>query len=198
VVAVIQSGMVSFHPALEPLMGPIDDLQPHPQNYNNGDTDEIGNSILTNGMYRPVYFQKSTGYILAGNHTWTECKELGAEIIPRIELDVDDVTALRILTGDNLIAALARPDRAMLLNILEIIDRESGLMGSGAKPEDLELLRKLSEIPLDHDEFGQWPTICVQVPPHVKNAYYTMTESAQGDRERFELLLRLAGWNGKK
>jgi hypothetical protein len=42
-----------------------------------------------------------------------------------------------------------------------------------------------------------WPTVCFQIPPHVKRAFYDMTEVAGGDRERFELMLRLAGWDGR-
>lgn len=194
----IRSGMVQFHDALEPLLAPIDNCQPHPDNYNNGDVEEIGASMETNGMYRPVFVQKSTGYIIAGNHTWVTCKEYDATVIPQVVLDVDDMTAHRIMVADNKIAALARPDNGLLLQILEKIHEDDSLYGTGFKESELEVLRQLAEIPLESDDFAQWPTICVTVPPHVRSAYFDMTEAAVGDRERFELLLRLAGWNGKK
>jgi hypothetical protein len=69
-------------------------------------------------------------------------------------------------------------------------------VGTGYDEYDVEVLQNLAKIPLDHDEFGQWPTLTFQVPPHVRSAFYDMTAEAAGDRERFELLLRLAGWPG--
>jgi ParB/Sulfiredoxin domain len=192
----IHSGLVQFHGDLAQLMQPIDSIQPHPRNYNNGDLDAIGESIEVNGMYRPLYVQTSTGYILAGNHTWHACKALGATDVPVLYLDVDDTTAFRIMVADNRVAALAEPDNALLLELLDELAATDTLHGTGYEPHDHEVLKKLAEIPNAYDEFATWPTICVQVPPHVRRAYHHMTEAAVGDRERFELMLRLAGWDG--
>src|SRR5262245_41504344 len=147
-------------------------------------------------MYRPVFVQKATGYILAGNHTWHACKMLGATEIPVVLLDVDEHTALRIMLADNRTAALAEPDNALLLDLLDKLAENDSLHGTGYKEFDREAIRKLTEIPPDYAEYATWPTICVQVPPHVRRAYHKITEVAVGDRERFELLLRLAGWDG--
>jgi len=192
---VIHSGLVQYHEDMTGLLMPIDDVTPHPRNYNNGDVEAIAESIEINGMYRPLYVQKSTGYIIAGNHTWTACKMLGATEVPVMMLDVDEPTSLRIMLADNRIASMAMPDNALLLELLDELSTDS-LMGTGYKPHDHEVIKKLAEIPNDYDEFATWPTICVQVPPHVRKAYHQMTEAAVGDRERFELLLRLAGWSG--
>lgn len=195
----IRSGMVQFHTDLEVLLKPIDSVQPHPENYNNGDVEALGESIEVSGMYRPIYAQASTGNIIAGNHTWMACKNLAADQIPVVMLDVDDITAKRIMVADNRIAELARPDNAALVQILNQLNTEDSLMGTGYKNYDLEVLEHLAEIPVEFDEFGQWPTITVQVPPHIRQAYYDMTIAAEGDdRGRFELLLRLAGWDGRK
>lgn len=195
----VRSGMVQFHDSLEPLMRRIDDVQQHPENYNCGDTEALSESIMASGMYRPIYVQKSTGYIVAGNHTWMACKELGAEQIPMVMLDVNDTTARRIMVADNRIASLARPDNGQLLALLDRITAEDqSLMGTGFKDFDLEALRKLADIPVEHDEFGQWPTLSFQVPPATKRAFMEMTEVAGGDRERFELMMRMAGWGGKE
>ena len=191
----IHSGLVQYHEDMTGLLMPIDDVTPHPRNYNNGDVEAIAESIEINGMYRPLYVQKSTGYIIAGNHTWTACKMLGATEVPVMMLDVDEPTSLRIMLADNRIASMAMPDNALLLELLDELSTDS-LMGTGYKPHDHEVIKKLAEIPNDYDEFATWPTICVQVPPHVRKAYHQMTEAAVGDRERFELLLRLAGWSG--
>jgi hypothetical protein len=195
---VIVSGLVTYHADLEPLLIPIDDVHPHPANYNNGDVDALSESIEVNGMYRPIYAQRSTRNIIAGNHTWIACKGLGAESIPVVMLDIDDTTALRIMLADNRVAALAVPDNGLLLELLDHLAATDSLIGTGYQPFDHEAIRHLTEMDTDYDEFATWPTICVQVPPHVRKAYHQMTEAAVGDRERFELLLRLAGWDGKK
>jgi len=190
------SGDAAFHNDLKTLMVDIDTLHQHPANYNSGDVDKIAESIEVNGVYRPLYVQKSTGYIIAGNHTWEACKMLGAEQVPVILLDVDDMAARKIMVADNRTAALAQPDNGLLLNLLQELAADGSIVGTGYDEHDVEVLENLAKIPLDHDEFGQWPTLTFQVPPHVRSAFYDMTTEAAGDRERFELLLRLAGWPG--
>jgi ParB-like chromosome segregation protein Spo0J len=194
----IADGIVKFHDDLEPLLVDIHSVTQHPDNYNNGDVEAIAESIEVNGVYRPIFVQKSTGYIIAGNHTWEACQTLGAQRIPVVSLDVDDTSALSIMLADNRTASLARPDSAALVSVLSRLDHDRGnLHGTGYEPRDLEALIHLAEIPLETDEFAQWPTITVQVSPHVRRAYMTMTREADTDRDRFELMLRLAGWDGK-
>jgi len=194
----LRSGMVRYHPSLEPLLVPIDSVTPAAYNYNNGDVDAVAESIEVNGMYRPLYVRKATGEIIAGNHTWLACKGLGAETVPVVELDVNDVQAKRIMVADNHIAELARPDNGLLLALLEEIENDgfAGMAGTGFTDRDLEVLRNLNEIPLATDEFAQWPTFSVRLPPHVLRAFLDMTREASDDRTRFELLMRLAGWDG--
>jgi hypothetical protein len=191
------SGLVRFHPDLADLLVNIDDVHQHPDNPNNGDVEAITTSIEINGMYRPIYVQKTSGAIIAGNHTWEACKTLGAEQIPVIEIDCDDTTAQRILLADNKIAALAQPDDALLLNLLENLAATDSLLGTGYRPYDMEVLRQLAQIAPDYEgDHATWPLIQIRIPPHIRDAYYSMTESAVGERERFELLMRLAGWEG--
>jgi ParB-like chromosome segregation protein Spo0J len=197
---VIQSGTVSYHQDLEPLLTDIDAVRPHPENYSNGDVELIMESIMVSGMYRPIYVQKSSGFIVAGNHTWLACKELGAEKIPVVVLDVDDITAERLMVADNEIARKARPDTGQLVKLLEDLQQHDSLMGTGITDRELEQLKALADMPLELPDDAtrkMWPTVCFQIPPHVKRAFYDMTEVAGGDRERFELMLRLAGWDGR-
>lgn len=137
----IPSGLVRYHDALEPMFVGIDTLTQHPRNYNNADVEKIAESIEINGMYRPIYVQKGTGVIIAGNHTWVACKSLGAEVIPVVELDMDDATVRRVLVGDNWIASLAVPDQGLLLELLHEIDADNGLYGVGADADDLANLQ---------------------------------------------------------
>lgn len=188
--------MVRFYPDLEPLMAPIDSMIPAPFNYNNGDVEEIAASVEKNGMYRPIQVWQKTDEILMGNHTWLAVKSLGAEVIPRVYCDVDEITAKRLMVADNEIARRARPDNGLLLPLLDQIKDAEGLIGTGVTEGELEVLRQLNQIPLETDEFGQWPTFSVQLPPNVLQGFRYMTREADDDRQAFELLLRLAGWSG--
>jgi hypothetical protein len=153
---------------------------------------------MTNGMYNAIKVSRETKEIVAGNHTWVACKELGAEVIPVIWIEGDDIANIRRMVADNRIAELARPDQGQLLELLNRINEADSLLGTGFKEYDLEVLENLAAIPQDSPDFAQWPVLCFQIPPHVKNAFNAMTEAAGGDRERFELMLRLAGWDGTK
>jgi len=188
--------MVAFHESLQPLLVDIDSVEPHDSNYNNGDVELITDSIVTNGMYRPIYVQKDTNKIVAGNHTWLACKELGATQIPVIMLDMDELTALRVMVGDNEIAKKAQPDTGQLVEILERLNAECGLLGTGMTELELDQLRALNELPLESPEHASWPTLCFQIHPSLRDAFYEMTKIAGGENERFGLLLKLAGWSG--
>lgn len=156
----IRDGLLFFHSDLESLLRPIDSVRQHPKNYNNGDVERIAESIEVNGMYRPIYVQASTGFIIAGNHTWEACKFLNATQIPVVSLDVDDITATRILIADNRLAALARPDDAELLRLLDALHVETGnTHGTGFEENEIEALRLLQEQLADQPMgFGQTPS----------------------------------------
>lgn len=191
-------GTARAHDDLASLLVSIDQVRQHPDNYNMGDVDAISESIIANGVYRPVFVQKATGYIIAGNHTWEACKALGADRIPVVVLDVDEYHAKRIMLADNRTAALAQPDNALLVNILDDLAANDSLIGTGFNARDLEVLQHLAEIPLESEgDFAQWPTMTFQVPPHVRRAFYHLTREADDDRDRLELLMRLAGWDGE-
>lgn len=190
--------MVRFHAELEPLLVPIDSVKPHHRNYNRGDVEAIKESILTVGMYRPIYVDKATDEILGGNHTWEACKDLGSELIPIIRLDVSDAEAIKVMVGDNHIAALALPDNWELVSLLSELQLNDNLYGTGYTERDVEVLVELNKINSEPLEFAQWPMISFQIPPHMKKAFYKMTKEADTDVDRFELLLRLAGWDGHR
>jgi ParB-like chromosome segregation protein Spo0J len=124
--------IVRFHEALTPLMEPIGSVSQHPENPNNGDIEAIAASMEVNGVFTPVIAQRSTGYILAGNHRYAALHSLGARNIPVVWLDVDEKEALRILLADNRIAQLAMIDSAQLRDLLErVSDEDLGLLGTG-------------------------------------------------------------------
>lgn len=188
----IWSGNVAYHDALEPLLIPIDSVQRHPDNYNEGDIEAIDESIEFNGFFDPISYQTSTRYILTGNHTWETCKLRGALDIPAIPLDVDDDTAIQIMIAHNMVARRAHPNSARLLALLR--PKES-VVGTGVTPRQIEVLEAIEAKPLRF-ETADWPTLTIRVPPEVRKAFFEMTEGAVGERERLEVLLRMAGWEG--
>jgi ParB-like chromosome segregation protein Spo0J len=134
------------HPDLEPLLTPISDVVPHPDNPRNGDTEAIIESIRRHGLYAGVAAQRGTRRIIVGNHRYAALMELGAERLPVTWADVDDDLALRILLGDNKIGDLARNDEAQLLDLLRRLDDYNG---TGFTPRDLERLISRVEAPMD-------------------------------------------------
>lgn len=133
-------------PRLEPLLVPIDDVVPHPDNPNNGDVDAIVESIHLHALYAGVVAQASTRRIIVGNHRYAALMELGATRLPVTWADVDDDLALKILLGDNKIGLLAKQDEGQLLDLLRRLDSYAG---TGFTPRDLERLIARVEAPLD-------------------------------------------------
>jgi ParB-like chromosome segregation protein Spo0J len=115
---------------------PLSRLHEHPENARRGDVDAISGSIADNGFYGAIIAQRSTGYILAGNHRFRSAKQDEAENLPVIWLDVDEERARKILLTDNKITDLARYDSGALLSLLEKVRVDSGLIGTGYTDEE--------------------------------------------------------------
>lgn len=197
----MRSGMVQYHESLDALMEPIDTIIQHPENYNNGAVEEIQASIERVGMYRPIIVARDTREIVAGNHTWMACKSMGATQIPVVWFDGEITEQMIALVGDNTIARLARPDDSQLLSILNDLEAQGELMGTGFEEPDLERMRRSVEQPLDTDkinaeiEKNAWPTLFISVPPATHAAFYDLASEVEGgDRERLESIMKLAGW----
>lgn len=154
---------------LETVQIDANQIKEHPKNPRKGDVDAIKQSMQANGVYRPVIVQKSSGYILAGNHTYRAMRELGETLIPVVFVDVDDDTATRILLADNRTADLGDYNHEILIQLLQDIP---DLDGTGYDPQDLEnLLRLQPETSLDNllDEYPPvdddgMRTIAMKVP----------------------------------
>jgi len=117
----------------------IDSAIPHPKNVRQGDVGAIMESLTLHGQYRPIVVQKSTGFILAGNHTWKAAKQLGWKEISVTEIDVDDEQASRILLVDNRANDLATYDDSSLADLLkELASTELHLEGTGFDGDDLD------------------------------------------------------------
>lgn len=111
---------------LVPVGGDHDILKEHPRNPNKGDEDGISESIDVNGWYGAVTAQRSTGYVLAGNHRFRQALKKGADVVPTIWRDVDDETAIRILLADNRIARKGVLDEELVTELLESLETLDG------------------------------------------------------------------------
>ncbi len=120
---------------------PITDVQQHPNNANNGDMDAIKDSIRINGLYQPIIVQRSTGYILAGNHRYMALYEHGEAEVPVIYVDVDDMGATRIMLADNRTARLGHDDPGILADLLQTVyNTDAGLAGTGYNFDDYDAI----------------------------------------------------------
>lgn len=197
----MRSGFVKFHEALEPLMEPIDSVHPHADNPNNGDIELIAESIVTNGYIAPIVANQNTGDILAGNHRYHALLSLGADIAPIIWVDVDEQQAKKYMLADNKTAQAATIDNTLLLDLLnDLVEHEQGdlnaLVGTGYNELDIRMLIELEKLEnTPTADYAEWPILTFRVPPKIKKGFYTITNEATDDTDRFELLLRLAGWD---
>lgn len=122
---------------------PIDSIEPHPANPNQGDQGAIGESIDTVGFYNVILVQRSSGRIIAGEHRWKALAERGAPEAPVVYLDVDDETAVRIMVADNEIPRrTSHPDDSALAALLVDLQQqtERGIVGTGFDTNALDLL----------------------------------------------------------
>lgn len=151
---------------------PADAITPHPRNARQGDLGAIGESIRVNGVYRPVIVQRSTGHILAGNHTAQAMRQAGRAEVPVVYLDVDDREALRILLADNRTADLGDYDGGALVDLLRSLP---DLEGTGYDGDDLDDLLKGLE-PFESEDADPEPA-----PPRLCQACgYNTTDNPDG------------------
>jgi ParB-like chromosome segregation protein Spo0J len=164
---------------------PITAVRPHPKNPRQGDVAAIRESLDANGWFGAVLAQKSTGFILAGNHRYRAACQRGAETIPVLWIDCDDQTALRVLLADNRTSDLADYDEAWLSELLSgLREGAAGLAGTGFDDASLgELLQSL-ESNLEAEPAGDQREELVE-------RYQILIECAS-DEEQRNLLERFA------
>lgn len=129
----LKLGPYRLHAHLADKLEPIDAVKPHPRNPKRGDVPAIRESMAANGIYRPIYAQRDTGFIIAGRHTWQALKDAGAEQAPIDWLDSDNTESVRIRLADNRVAELGDMDEELLLANLDELD---GLLEGTGYDED--------------------------------------------------------------
>lgn len=133
----------------------ITDIEQHPDNPNMGDLDAIAESIDMNGLYAPLTVQRSTGYILAGNHRYMVLISRGIAEVPVVYLDVDEPQARRIMLADNRTTRLGHDDPGLIAELLESLastdEGIAGIVGTGYSESDYLSILEAAEEPLDLD-----------------------------------------------
>lgn len=120
------------------------DLRHYPGNARRGDVEAIRESLRINGQYRPLLVQRSTGFVITGNHTLDGMLAEGWEEADATYLDVDDDQARRIVIADNRTADLGGYDERALLTLLREVGED--LTGTGYDMDDFDdLLASIEE-----------------------------------------------------
>jgi DNA modification methylase len=118
-------------PPLLPLLVPIDSVKVHPQNPRKGDIEAIAASLGRFSQQKPIVVQRSTGFILAGNHLWRAAKKLGWDSIAANVVELDDASATGFLLADNRVGDLGGYDEALLAAILAEQQAAANLAATG-------------------------------------------------------------------
>lgn len=130
---------VRFADSLKPLLVPIEKVRQHPDNPNNGDDENLKESVQINGFVTAITADSNTGYIVAGNTRYRVLCELGATHIPVIWEDWDAEGAVRYLVGDNASSRRAVMDEGQLLALIgQLAETERGLLGTSIKQSEYE------------------------------------------------------------
>ena len=96
--------------------------------------------------------QRSTGYVIAGNHRLLAGRQAGLTSFPVVYLDVTDAQALKINVADNKLSDDATYDIDDLIDQLQTVD---DLDGTGWSEEELaELLADDADEDLDDEDLG--------------------------------------------
>lgn len=172
---------------------PVGELKTHPENPRRGDVSLVAESIRTNGFYGAVVAQRSTGYVLAGNHRLMAADSVGLDEIPVVWVDVDDEQAMRILLADNRTSDLAAYDDDSLGRLLEhLSSTDGGLEGTGYSEFDLSALTSAwdydGEIDdIEENEDGIFVTIKVLAESSIADDVRSLVEDALSDFEGVEV-----------
>lgn len=126
--------------SLTPLTVPITDLTPYPGNPRRGHIAALAEGLRAYGQYKPLVVQASTGRVLVGNQTLRAAQTLGWSDIAAVRVDVDDVTARKILAVDNRTNELGSYDGHALLELLTTLRESGGVEGTGYSEDDLDHL----------------------------------------------------------
>jgi ParB-like chromosome segregation protein Spo0J len=138
--------MAKPHVLMSPIeMVGIKDLHPYKRNPRKGDVKGIAESLAENGQYRAIVVQKSTGDVLAGNHTLQAAISLGWKEVAVTYVDIDDDAAKKLVLVDNRLNDTATYDVDILT---ELLGSMPSVVGTGYTSDDVQTMLAAQ---MDHD-----------------------------------------------
>lgn len=143
-------GPQEFDPAI-----PVEAISEHPRNPNQGDVGAIHQSMAAHGFVGAILVQRSTGYVIDGNHTYRTAVGQGATHVPGFYVDVDDDEALGILMDKNHTARLGADDLALAAALLMDL-RSRGNMPATYDDDDLQQIMEDLNGPNPPEEFPEY------------------------------------------
>jgi DNA modification methylase len=118
-------------PQLRALVVPINSVELHPRNPRLGDVAAVAASLARFRQVKPIVVQRSTGYVIAGNHVLRAALSLGwTEIAANVQ-GLDDADAMALMLADNRTADLGGYDDTLLAAILAEQQAEDNLAATG-------------------------------------------------------------------
>ena len=144
-------------PNVELVWVPTDSIKLHPENPRDGDVGAIITSISQNGWYGVLIAQKSTNFVLVGNHRLMAVRQLGWKQVPVIFLDVDDRRARNIMLADNRVSDKADYNEDSLAALLSAAAADGDLLATGYDQEDVDALiaSSMDTGPLDSEKIDK-------------------------------------------
>ncbi len=126
--------------ALHGLVVRITSVELHPRNPRIGDVEAVAASLRRFGQQKPIVIQRSTGYVVAGNHLLRAAQSLGWSEIAANIVELDDATATAFMLADNRTSDLGGYDDALLAAILAEAAAADDLTGTGYDADDVAAL----------------------------------------------------------
>lgn len=124
--------------SLQPLLIPIDSVEPWPGNYREHDIGAITESLQRFGQQKPIVVQESSMRIVAGNGQWLGAKALGAEEIAANVVEISDDEAEAFLVADNRTSERGRNQEDKLADLLAKVAKRGQLAGTGYDGDDVD------------------------------------------------------------
>lgn len=165
-------------------------LSLHPHNPRQGDVGAIYMSIAAHGVYTPVVAQRSTGYIIVGNHRFRAMLEHGLDRIPVIWRDVDEETAIKIMLADNRASDLATNDDEQMVALLRALPDLEGTLFDGDDLDDLAAsLEDRTAFLDDFEPDDDLETVNLRVAPEVAERWRQHRSGYVSDGDALGVLL---------
>jgi site-specific DNA-methyltransferase (adenine-specific) len=182
-------------PQLRALVVPIDSVELHPRNPRLGDVAAVAASLARFRQVKPIVVQRSTGYVIAGNHVLRAALSLGwTEIAANVE-DLDDAEAIALMLADNRTADLGGYDDTLLAAILAEQQAEDNLAATGYDADAVAALLAQAGI-IDERDLDAAPDLPADAELYVERGQTWALGRHKlmcGDSTRSEDVVRLLG-----